>query len=298
MKNPLFRIITIVAFLLGASVTQGADSTKPRSTETKSKGATTKIDLNTADAAALQTLPGVGPATAREIIAARPFSSVNDLEKVSGIGPARLADIRDHVTVSRARANEKKSERAASKSKADTAPNSRTAQADRKATSTDRDRGTRDANNPGPSTSRNARTSSARIDVNTADAATLETLPGVGPTIAQAIVSSRPFASVDDLSRVPGIGEARLAELRDHVTVSRRTAQRDGSRADRPLSPTGRINLNTATREELEALPEIGPVKAQAIIDARPFKSTEDVMRVTGIKEATYEAIRDQITVR
>jgi competence protein ComEA len=298
MKNSLFRIISIIAVLLSASLAHGADSTKPRSAETKSKGATTKIDLNTANAEALQTLPGVGPATAREIIAARPFSSVNDLEKVSGIGPARMADIRDHVTVSRARANEKKSERATAKSKADTAPNSRTAQSERKATSTERDRERRDANNPGPSTAKNARSSSGKIDVNTADAATLETLPGVGPTIAQAIVSSRPFASVDDLSRVPGIGEARLAELRDHVTVSRRTTQREGSRADRPLSPTGRININTASREELEALPEIGPVKAQAIIDARPFKSAEDIMRVNGIKEATYEAIRDQITVR
>ena len=298
MKNSLFRIISITAILLGAPLTHGADSTKPRSAETKSKGATTRIDLNTADAAALQTLPGVGPATAREIISARPFSSVDELEKVSGIGPARMADIRDRVTVSRARGSGKKSERATAKSKADTAPDSRTAQSSgRKATSTDRDRETRDASKPGPATAKNAR-ASGKIDVNTADAATLETLPGVGPAIAQAIVSSRPFASVDDLTRVPGIGEARLAELRDHVTVSRRTAQREGSRAERALAPTGRININTATREELEALPEIGPVKAQAIIDARPFKSTEEVMRVTGIKEATYEAIRDQITVR
>jgi competence protein ComEA len=61
------------------------------------------------------------------------------------------------------------------------------------------------------------------LDLNTATAADLETLPGVGPATAAAIVEDRdrngPFASVDDLDRVPGIGPAKLAALRDQVTV-------------------------------------------------------------------------------
>ncbi len=63
----------------------------------------------------------------------------------------------------------------------------------------------------------------APVDVNRADAAQLETLPGVGPAIAAAIVETREarggFASVDELLEVPGIGPARLARLRDRVTV-------------------------------------------------------------------------------
>jgi competence protein ComEA len=64
---------------------------------------------------------------------------------------------------------------------------------------------------------------SGPIDLNTATVPELETLPGIGPVTAQAIVDHReqqgPFASVDDLLDVQGIGEARLAQLREQVTV-------------------------------------------------------------------------------
>jgi competence protein ComEA len=61
------------------------------------------------------------------------------------------------------------------------------------------------------------------LDLNAASAEELEALPGVGPSIAAAIVEHRerhgPFRSVEDLLDVPGIGPARLEELRDLVTV-------------------------------------------------------------------------------
>ncbi|PUB27191.1 competence protein ComEA [Promicromonospora sp. AC04] len=61
------------------------------------------------------------------------------------------------------------------------------------------------------------------VDINTADAAALEALPGVGPSIAQAIVEWRetngPFASVDELEDVPGIGPATLDEIRAAARV-------------------------------------------------------------------------------
>src|SRR5450631_2605535 len=61
------------------------------------------------------------------------------------------------------------------------------------------------------------------------------------------------------------------------------------------------VNINTATKEELDALPEIGPVKAQAIVDYRakngPFKTPEDIMKVSGIKEGTFGKIKGMISV-
>ncbi|MCY7276993.1 MAG: ComEA family DNA-binding protein, partial [Phormidesmis sp. CAN_BIN44] len=57
--------------------------------------------LNTATQAELEALPGVGPGLAKRIIAAReqkPFASLADLDRVSGVGPKLLEKLRDRVT--------------------------------------------------------------------------------------------------------------------------------------------------------------------------------------------------------
>src|SRR5262250_3021990 len=61
------------------------------------------------------------------------------------------------------------------------------------------------------------------------------------------------------------------------------------------------VNINTATKEQLDALPGIGPVKAQAIIDYRtkngPFKSLEDIKKVNGIGDATFDKLKGDISL-
>ena len=65
--------------------------------------ATTLININTADAALLDTLPGIGPSTAQKIIEYRDqngvFATVEDLLKVPGIGPSTLENLRPLITV-------------------------------------------------------------------------------------------------------------------------------------------------------------------------------------------------------
>ncbi len=68
-----------------------------------------------------------------------------------------------------------------------------------------------------------------------------------------------------------------------------------------PLAGEDLVDINTATLNELDKLPGIGPTTAQKIIDHRedngPFARIEDIVNVSGIGSATYEEIKDLITV-
>lgn len=171
----------------------------------------------------------------------------------------------------------------------------------------------------------------ALVDINTADQKTLESLPGVGPATAKEIVKGRPYKSVDDLANVKGFGKSKLEKIKPLVTVggppaskapaaqaqaaagaaagaaaskataTTQAAQKAPAQAKqtaRAAVPMGPVNLNTAPKEQLVALPGIGEKKAQAIIDGRPYQKTEDVMKVKGIKQGIYNKIKDKITVQ
>jgi competence protein ComEA len=58
------------------------------------------------------------------------------------------------------------------------------------------------------------------------------------------------------------------------------------------------VDINTATLAELDTLPGVGPATAQRIIDGRPYGAIEDLMRVKGIGQATFDKLKERITVR
>jgi competence protein ComEA len=172
-----------------------------------------------------------------------------------------------------------------------------------------------------PAAIEGAQTLGYRVELNTATRGELLQLPGIGPSLAERIEDYRRvhggLNSVEELLKVPGIGPATLERLRPLVCVrplpqadaAREAAQdkpapsppkQSAARPGKKPAPSGLIDVNTAALAELQQLPGIGPKKAQNIIDARtmkPFKTVDDLRRVSGIGPKTLETIRPLVTV-
>ena len=167
----------------------------------------------------------------------------------------------------------------------------------------------------------------AQVDVNRAEVADLEQVPGIGPGLARRITDHRrekgPFKSVEELRQVKGIGPATFDKVRAFVRVE----QADPSVVEplpeplvlerRPMSPgstsrstgTGAklqpgdppIDVNMADTTDLMRLPGVGPKMAHNIVAARAeklFTSVEDLDRVKGIGPKTLEKLRPFVIVK
>ena len=160
------------------------------------------------------------------------------------------------------------------------------------------------------------------IDINTSGYDELQRITGVGPTIAGRIIDYRdtngPFYTIEEIQNVSGIGQATFEKMKNEITVGDIEAPppeesepalpppEDGEEeALPPPEPEpdtlGKININTASYEELQGITGVKTVIAQRIIDYRnangPFDKIEDIKNVKGIGPVTFEKMKDQITV-
>jgi competence protein ComEA len=180
-------------------------------------------------------------------------------------------------------------------------------------------------NAAGPQTKPQA---AALVDLNTASQEEITSLKGIGPATAKKIIAGRPYKSVDELSKA-GLSAKKIDAIRPFVTVgpaseqpapmppapakkaapavspqkpAQQAAPVSGAQNPAPstvkLAPGQKVNINTADAETLQALPGIGPVKAQAIIAGRPYEKIEDITKVKGIKQGVFNKIKDSITVK
>jgi len=91
----------------------------------------------------------------------------------------------------------------------------------------------------------------------------------------------------------------KMGEVQSQSSLSSST---DGTAQETVSAGEGKININTATKEELKTLDRIGDKLAERIIEYRqnhgPFKSIEEIKNVNGIGEKIFESIKDSITVQ
>lgn len=67
--------------------------------------------------------------------------------------------------------------------------------------------------------------------------------------------------------------------------------------ADSPLNSAQTVSLNNSSREELEALPNIGAILAQKIIDNRPYRAVDDLLNQKILKQNIYDSIKDSVAL-
>lgn len=170
-----------------------------------------RIDADRATAPELARLPRVGMALAKRMVAYREahggFGGLPGLDRVPGVGPGLLEALSAHVSFSGGSG--------ADDATPETPPGdarAAAALAPLSATTT----GLLPGTEASPA-------QASRLNLNSANAAALDALPGIGPARAASIVQYRaqhgPFQSVDDLGRVPGMGAAAVARVREHVAV-------------------------------------------------------------------------------
>ncbi len=254
--------------------------------------------LNTGTTDLLDALPGIGPALAQSIVNARDaqgghFAFIEDLLAVPGIGEKKLDSIRTALTTPSA---------SPSPSAASVTPPPLI-----------------HSESTPPSTMSPDLIPELPPDhlLNTSDLSDLDALPGVGPVLAQRIIDTRtasgPFRFWDDLLTVPGVGEKKLDDIRQALTAPSATTAptlTPASPTDAPVtSPSGPPAplpelppdhlLNTGDLSDLDALPGVGPVLAQRIIDTRtasgPFRFWDDLLTVPGIGEKKLDDIRQAV---
>ncbi len=123
-----------------------------------------------------------------------------------------------------------------------------------------------------------------------------------GARICEAIAMAGGFtadAAKEMINQAEPVADGMMIRIPSSLEALDAAAKGTGEEAGQA---DGLLNLNTATIDELMALPGIGETKARSIVAYREenggFSAVEDIMNVEGIKEGVYRRIKDSITVR
>jgi competence protein ComEA len=178
------------------------------------------VDLNSASEKDLEALPGVGPATAKKIVAGRPYKSADELKK-AGLNDKAVEALKPLVTAGPAAAAPAAAKAAAAPATPAKEPPTKASAVKEKAAKEPAAKEIAPKEPAGkektPAAPKLA--PGQKVNLNSADKATLEALPEIGPALAQAIIDGRPYTKIEDVMKVKGIKEGKFSKIKDLITI-------------------------------------------------------------------------------
>ncbi len=129
---------------------------------------------------------------------------------------------------------------------------------------------------PLTSTVRTAPAAPSLIDVNSADEKTLDRLPGVGAARVKAIIANRPYTEKQQLVVRKALPANVLDSVQDKIAL---------------------VDVNKTTAADMaKILPNVGPVRAQQIVDKRPYATLQDLVTKGALSQGIFDGLKGLIT--
>lgn len=116
------------------------------------------------------------------------------------------------------------------------------------------------------------------INLNSAKAEELDSIKGIGEKRSAAIIAGRPYVKTDDLVTKKVLAKGVFDQIKGQVTV--------------------KVNLNTASAEDLDTLPGIGEKRSAAIIAGRPYKAANELVAKKIVPQGIFDKIKGNVDVK
>lgn len=116
------------------------------------------------------------------------------------------------------------------------------------------------------------------VNINSASAEQLDAIPNIGEKRSEAIIKGRPYTKTQELVSKKVLTQGVFDKIKDKVTV--------------------KVNLNTASAEELDGLPGIGEKRSDAIIKGRPYKAANELVAKKVLSQGVFDKIKSYVVVK
>ena len=120
--------------------------------------------------------------------------------------------------------------------------------------------------------------SPAVVNINAASADQLDTIPNIGEKRSEAIIKGRPYKTTQELVSKKVLSQGIYDKIKNKISV--------------------KVNINTATADELDSLPGIGETRSAAIIAARPYKSATDLVTKKALSQGVFDKVKPFVEVK